>query len=89
MKIIVRKLFRYQHDARTIRELPPGIYDVGKDISQVLCDLALSLSRAEIYVAPVFEKKAPENKVVEVIENKSTVAKKSGSRRSTRAKPNK
>lgn len=89
MKILVRKVFCYQHDARTVKRLEPGTYDVGRDISQHLCDLALSLSRAEIYVEPVFEKKAPENKIVQAPENKGEVVKKSGRRRSTRAKSDK
>ena len=88
MKIIIRKPFRYQHDARTVRELKPGIYEVGKDISQIVCDLAVGLSRAEVYVEPV-SKQAPENKIVKAPENKAKVAKKSGNRRSARSKSDK
>jgi len=89
MKIKVRKLFRYQADARTTKELKPGIYNVGSDISKSVCDMLLSLSAAEVYVAPVF-KKAPEKKVVlEAPENKTSVAKPALRSGGSRTKPNK
>jgi len=93
MKIVVKKKFKYQKDARTTREVRAGLHEVGKDISKEWCEFALSHALAYVYVEPVvkpvFKKVAPENKVVEASTNKSKVAKKSGSRRSTRPKSNK
>jgi len=88
MKIKIKRLFRHHEGPRTIKDYNPGVYDVGKDISQHVADLALRFGRVEVVVEPVVEKKAPENKVVEAPENKSRVAKKSGSRRSTGTKFN-
>ena len=85
MKIKIKKLFRYQDGPRDTRELQPGVYEVGKDITDHVAHIAQRFGGAKIVV----EKKAPENKVVNAPENKSKVAKKSGNRRSTRSKPNK
>ena len=79
MKIRITKTFRYQVDARNDAELKPGIHDVPEEIA----NLAIMMRAAE----KIVEKKAPENKVVEVAENKKKVARKSGRRRSTRTKP--
>ena len=89
MKIKTKRTFRYRVSATKTKELQPGTYDVGIDISQNLADLALKFFAAEVVVEPVVEKVAPENKVVKVTENKTRVAKKSGRRRSTRTKPDK
>ena len=89
MKIKIKRLFRYQASATKEKELLPGVYDVGVDISQHLVDMAFSMHKAEVVVEPVVEKVAPENKVVETPENKARVAKKPGRRRSTRTKPDK
>ncbi len=89
MKIKIKRLFRYQKTATKVAEIKPGVYDVGRDISQHVADLALRFGKAEVVVEapkPV-EKKAPENKVVEVAENKSAVEAKPVRRRSTRSKP--
>ncbi len=85
MKIKIKRVFNYQDGPRNVVELQPGVYGVGRDISQHVADLAIRWGGAEVVV----EKKAPENKVVRASENKSKVAKKSGNRRSTRSKPNK
>ena len=89
MKIKIKRLFRYQVSATKVKEYQPGVYDVGADIPQHIADSALKFGKAEVIVEPVVEKVAPENKVVEVTENKTRVAKKSGRRRSTRTKPDK
>lgn len=89
MKIKIKRIFRYQASATKAKELQPGVYEVGADISQHIADSVLRFGKAEIVVEPVVEKKAPENKVVEVAENKSRVEKTAGRRRSTRTKPNK
>ena len=89
MKIKIKRLFRYQVNARKVGELQPGIYDIGRDISQHVADSALKFGSAELVKEapkPV-EKKAPENKVVEATENKARVAKPAVRRRSTRSKP--
>ena len=83
MKIKIKKVFRYQFDAVTVKKLYPGVYDVGRDITQHVADSALRFGKAEVVV----EKKAPENKIVQPAANKAKVAKKSGHRRSTRTKP--
>ena len=87
MKIKIKKLFRYQVGPRKVKELQPGIYDVGKDITQHLCDSVLRFGKAEVFIEPVV-KKAPEKKVVEAPENKSKVAKTPVRRRSARPKSN-
>ncbi len=90
MKIKIKRLFCYQAAPTKVRELKPGVYDVGRDISQHVADLALRFGKAEVVVEapkPV-EKKAPENKVVEVAENKAEVAVKPMRRRSTRSQSN-
>ena len=90
MKIVVTNGFKYQKDARTTREVKKGLHEVGKDISKEWCEFALSHALAFVYVEPIKVpepvKAVPENKVVEAPSNKSKVAKKSGSRRSTRPK---
>ncbi len=94
MKIKTKRSFRYQVSATKVKELQPGTYEVGVDISQNLADSAMRFFGAEVVVEPVVvepvvEKVAPENKVVEVAENKSRVAKKPVRRRSNRTKPDK
>jgi len=86
MKIRIKKKFQYQADARTLKVLPVGVYEVGKDISQYVCDLALKFGKAEVVVEKVV-KVAPENKVVAAPANKKKVVRKTGNRRSTRTKP--
>lgn len=85
MKVKIKKLFRYQDGPRKVRELTPGVYEVGKDISQHLCDSVLRYGKAEFVV----EKKAPEKKVVEAPENKAGLGKPAMRGSSTRTKPNK
>ena len=85
MKLKIRRKFQYQASATEVKELSPGVYEVPGDISEELAGKVLRFGRAHVLV----EKKAPENKVVKAPENKTKVAKKSGYRRSTRAKPNK
>ena len=84
MKIKVKQLFRYQVGAKTL-EIQPGIYSVPGDISKELAGKIAKFGSSAI----VIEKKAPENKVVKVAENKSAVAAKPVRRRSTRAKSDK
>jgi len=87
MKIRIKRVFRYQVSATNIRELQPGVYDVGGDISKHVAEIALNFGKAELVVETVAPKKvAPENKVVEVTEDKTSVAKPAVRRRSTRAK---
>ena len=89
MKIKIKRVFRYQASATRVRTFQPGVYDVGRDISAEIADSALECGKAVVVVEapkPV-EKKAPENKVIEVTANKAKVAKAPGRRRSTRSKP--
>ena len=91
MKIRIKRVFRYQVSATKVKELQPGVYDIGRDISQHVADSALKFGKAELVKErpapkPV-EKKAPENKVVEAAEDKTRVAKPAVRRRSTRSKP--
>ena len=85
MKILVIKKFKYQHDARTVRVLQKGVYEVGKGVTIDVAELALSLHAAHIYIEPVV-KKAPEKKVVEAPENKASLAKPSVRRGRSRPK---
>ena len=82
MRIKIKRLFRIQVSATEVREFSPGVYDVPRDISKGDADKVLKFGKAEVLA----EKVVPENKVVATPENKVRVAKKSGHRRSTRAK---
>ena len=84
MRIKVKKKFTYQKTPRATAELHPGEYEVGTHISLHLAELALRFGSAE--VVHVVKKESPEVKIVDAPENKARVAKKSGYRRSTRAK---
>ena len=89
MKIRIKRVFRYQVSAVKAIDFQPGVYDVGRNISAEIADSVLRFGKAEVVVEapkPV-EKKAPENKVVEVVANKAKVAKAPVHRRSTRSKP--
>ena len=87
MKIKIKRTFKYQVGPRDTKELLPGEYVVGKDISLRRAEQVLKFGKAEVIAEPRVEKIAPENKVVEVAENKSRVEKKPVRRRSTRSKP--
>ncbi len=87
MKIRIKREFKYQLSATKVAVLPPGVYDTEHDITQHVVDLALRFGKAEIVIEAPVKKVAPENKVVEVAENKSGVEEKSVRRRSTRSKP--
>ena len=86
MKIKIKQIFRYQVSATKVRELQPGVYSVPGDISKDVAQKALKFGKAEILAA---EKKAPENKVVEVTEDKTGVEKAPVRRRGARARSGK
>jgi len=88
MKIIVKRKFKYQNDARVVQVLEKGVYEVGKDVSKYVADMAITYRHAYFYVDPVV-KKAPEKKVVEAPENKASVAKPAVRRSRTRPKSHK
>jgi len=79
MKIRFHKTFRIQIDARTLNEYKPGVQDVPEEIA------LRAIKRG--FATKVVEKKAPENKVVKIAENKAKVGKKAKRRRSARSKP--
>lgn len=85
MKIKVNKLFRYQLSATEVAEIKPGIHELPTKLAQSV----LRFGKAEIIMSKPVEKKAPENKVVKVADNKSKVDGKAKHRRSARSKPNK
>ncbi len=85
MKIKIKRLFRYKESPTKVGELQPGVYDVGRDISEHVAQLALRFGKSEI----LLEKKAPENKVVEVTENKARVEKTPVRRSRTRSQSDK
>ena len=90
MKIIVHKTYTYQKTPRKTAKLYPGEYEVGKHVSLHVAESVLRFGSADVLpevVKPVVEKVAPENKAVEVDENKAPVVRKPKRRRSTRAKP--
>ena len=93
MKIKLKRLFRTQITATKLREFPPGVYDVPGDMPIEIAERALTFGKAKMVVervAPkVVEKKAPENKAVEVTANKASVAKPAVRRRSAGTQPNK
>jgi len=89
MKIKIKRVFRYQASATKVKELQPGVYDVGGDISKHVADSALKFGSAELVVEapkPVIKAPAPENKVVESTENKARVAKAPVRRRRSRSR---
>ncbi len=86
MKIKITRKFKYQDGPRKTKELLPGEYVVGKDISLRQAEMVLRFGRAEVIVEPKVTKVAPENKVVEAPEDKARVAKKTVRRRRTRTK---
>ena len=79
MKIRFHKTFRIQVDARTLNEYKPGVQDVPDDVALKAIKFG--------FATKVVEKKAPENKVVKIAENKAKVGKKAKRRRSARSKP--
>lgn len=79
MKIRLKKVFRYQVDARKERELQPGVHDLPEDLALKV----LKFGKAE----KVFEKVAPENKVVQAPESKKKVARKPVRRSRARSEP--
>ena len=81
MKIRFHKVFRFQVDARTLNEYRPGVQDVPDEIA------LRAIKRG--FATKVVEKKAPENKVVKIAENKAKVGGNAKHRRSARTKPNK
>ena len=78
MKVKVLRVFQYQIDARTVGEIKPGIHDLPEDLAKKV----LRFGKAEL----VFEKKAPENKVVKIAESKAKVARKPVRRGGSRPK---
>ena len=90
MKIKIKREFHFQVSVTKVGAFPPGVYDVPGDMSIETAESALKFGGAKIVVdrAPpkVVEKKAPENKVVEVTANKASVEKPAVRRRSTRSK---
>ena len=78
MKIRLRHGFRYQIDATTVGELPRGVHDVDDELARK----AIRFGGAKIV-----EKKAPENKLGKVPENKSKVVKKRRRRAGSKSKP--
>lgn len=84
MKIRIKRHFRYQASATKTKDIAPGVYEVPGDISEELARKVLRFGKAEVVV----EKKAPENKVVPVAENKAEVVKPAVRGRRARTKPN-
>ena len=82
MKIRIIREFTYQVGTE-VKRLTPGIYGVPGDIDRELARKVLRFGRAE----KVFEKKAPENKVVKPAKSKARVAKATVYSSSARTKP--
>ena len=85
MKVRIKRTFKYM-DGTKEKMLKAGIYDLDERVA----GLALRWGKAELLVEekrPVVEKKAPENKVAEVPENKAKVVAKPVRRGRPRSKP--
>ena len=80
----VTRTFGIAVDARNVRTYTSGVYEVPRDMDPYHAERARAL-RCGDWVK--LQKKAPENKVVDVPENKAKVAKKTVRRRSTGTKP--
>ena len=85
MKFILRRPFSIQINPRKVKTYLIGEYEVPAEIPR---DHAEKAKKQHLGFF-VVEKKAPENKVAEVPENKSKVAGKSMRRRRTRSKSDK
>lgn len=83
MKIRIKREFVYMDGTQTKR-LPPGIYEVPKDITAELAGKVLRWGTSEKMV----EKKAPENKVAKAPKSKARVAKSPVYSSRARTKPN-
>jgi hypothetical protein len=78
MRIYFKVVCKYMSlDGRTSNTIPPGTYDVPKQIDAVTAKLVLKMGRAVIVPEPKvipkkprFSKKAPENKVLKAKESK-------------------
>ena len=67
MKIFLKYKFKYILDNRNVEELAAGEYEVPRQVSKEVADLALGLGQATIVPTPKKKKvtkKAPENKAV-------------------------
>ncbi len=78
MKIRITSNFTVQVDARTVTTYPHGEYSIPKDIPKDHAEKAVRLGSGRY----IQEKKAPENKLADVPENKTKVARKKPVRRS-------
>lgn len=85
MKFRLRRPFSVQITPTRVKTYPIGEYDVPSEFPEEYAHRA----KAQHLGFFVVEKKAPENKLAEVPENKSKVARKSVRRRRTRAKSDK
>ena len=79
MKVFFKKRFKYTLDNRNFHEVLPGLYEVPRQVSQEVAELAISLWGSAVIVPtekpkPLQRKKkrkqAPENKVLKVTEDK-------------------
>ena len=84
MKVRIKRNFKYM-DGTKEKVLKPGIYD----LDERMAGLALRWGKAELMVEkkPKVEKKAPENKVGEVPEDKAEVEEQPVRRGRPRTKP--
>ena len=67
MRIYFKRVFKYTLDNRTVHKIEPGTYEVPRQVSKEIADLAISLTQATIVPTPKKKKvvkKAPENKAV-------------------------
>jgi hypothetical protein len=83
MRIKVKREFFIQISSQSVKRIVPGVYSVPEELDQNTADKVLKWGSAEV----VPEKKAPENKIVQVAENKSEVGGSAGNSGSAGTKP--
>jgi hypothetical protein len=79
MQIKVKRKFRYETAPGVVAEIAPGVHDLPDELAYKV----LKFGRAE----KVYEKRAPENKVVAVAEHKAGLDGATVRRRRKRTKP--
>lgn len=84
MKYIrVKREFHIQVNSQKVRKIAPGTYRIPDEIDTATAEKVAKWGRAEIFV----EKKAPENKVAAVAENKAQVGGAAGDSGGAGSKP--
>lgn len=83
-RIKVKRTFLIQVTPERVKRIAPGTYRIPEDIDSQTADKIVKFGKAELFI----EKKAPENKLGTVAENKASLEGSAGDSGSTGSKPN-